>query len=369
MEVTKMKWKRNNFFFNTAVLMALALWILPSATLATPLDSIKDVVYGVQERSTFTGFLQQGVSFNTGNLVETPVNDRWNPQMIRSTLYGEINTDVDWSMWTVIFRYDLEYEAKTVKEIQAIRTETGATDDLIKDYYNNFDFREWYGDFVFGDRFFLRAGKQQIVWGKTDFFSGLDIVNGYDNTWRSFLEAPNEQRRKPLIMANLITQVPEFNGNVDIFFRPGWDRNEDIGNSYDLFGGRWAQQPNKGINFLAPGALAYNLDHTEGKQEDPTYGIRWSGFAGGIEYSLNYLHSFYNDPVVNPSPNIGGTPYKETPRGFLGDFIYKQVDIVGLTFILLCDAIRHHCPHRIVLYLGCALQLWHQFSWRCPSRI
>jgi hypothetical protein len=300
-----------------------------------PFDESYKALDCLRERSTFHGFLQQGVSFNTQNLIETPDNDKWDTQMIRSTAYGEIQTDMDWSMWTVVYRYDLEKESLTDQNIQQIREANGATDDLTKDIYTQFDFREWYGDFHFGDRFFLRTGKQQVVWGNTDFFSGLDIVNGYDNTWRSFLEAPNEQRRKPLIMANLTTEVPEYDGSLQMILRPGLDRDSDIGNSYDIFGGRWAQQPNKGFDFLANNALTYNLDHPEGDQEDPTYGLRWEGTASEVGYSVCYLHSFFGDPYVNPSEAslgaLGAKSYKEAPNGTLGDFCFKQVDITGLT--------------------------------------
>jgi hypothetical protein len=329
----KKKWK---FWLIATCLLFL---MIPSWTFAWSLDPEIECGFkamdNLRDRSTFHGFLQQGVSFNTQNLIETPDNDKWDTQMIRSTAYGEIQTDMDWSIWTVIYRYDLEKESLTVQNIQKLREANGATDDLTKDIYTQFDFREWYNDIRVADRFLFRTGKQQVVWGNTDFFSGLDIVHGYDNSWRSFLEAPNEQRRKPLIMENITAEVPEFDGSLQAIFRPGWDRDSDIGNTYDIFGGRWAQQPNKGFDFFANDTITYDLDHPEGKQQDPTYGVRWQGLIGGLDYSFCYLRSFNNDPVVNPSEAtlgaLGAHYYKVAPRGTLGDFIFKQVDITGLT--------------------------------------
>lgn len=337
--------KRRKFFLTTTSLLLFIMGFSVSA-IASPFDWTLSAMDNIEKRTSFHGFLQQGVSFNTQNLRETPQDDAWSTQMIRSTVYGEVTTDLDWSRWTVIARYDLEYESEAVKNIQALRVAGGSKDDLTKDWYNNFDFREWYGDFRFADRFLLRLGKQQVVWGNTDFFSGLDIIHGYENTWRSFLEAPNEQRRKPLIMANLTTDVPELDGSLQLIFRPGWDRDQDIGNSYDVFGGRWSQQPNKGVNFFANNLVKYNLNHSEGDQEDPTYGFRWDGRAGGLDYSFAYLHSFFGDPFVNPSEAtfgaLGARHYKEEPKGVLGDFLFKQVDIVGITanyYIALLDIV------------------------------
>jgi hypothetical protein len=329
----KKKWKF--WFIITCLLFCMTAPGASAWVLEKPFAEGFQALDCLSERTTHHGFLQQGVSFNTQNLIETPDNDKWDTQMIRSTAYGEIQTDMDWSLWTVVYRYDLEKESLTDQNIQKIRDAGGSKDDLTKDIYTNFDFREWYGDFKFGDRFLFRGGKQQVVWGNTDFFSGLDIVNGYDNSWRSFLEAPNEQRRKPLIMANLTTEVPEYDGSLQLILRPGLDRDKDIGNTYDIFGGRWAQQPNKGVDFFANHLMTYNLDHPEGDQEDPTYGARWDGRIGGLDYGVMYLHSFFGDPVVNPSEAtfgaLGAQHYKEEPQGILGDFFFKQVDITGLT--------------------------------------
>lgn len=341
--------QKNKFYLITVAMLALIIGLGTVPAGASGLDTIKDAAQNIQDRSTFHGFLQQSVSFNTEDPIETETDDQWKASMIRSTLYGDINTDLGWSTWTVRFRYDLEYPTTYGDRLQDLPNKfdpSGGAKINNMGEVEDFDFREWFGDFQFGDRYFLRLGKQQVVWGKTDFFSGMDIVNGYDYRWRSFLEGENEQRRKPLIMANLQTELPELDGSLQILFRPGWDRDKDIGNTYDLYGGRWANQPNKGNNFIYPSITPYNLDHQEGAQDDPTYGVRWSGVIGGLEYTLNYLHSFFQDPVINPSEAtlgaLGAQHYKEEPKGGLGDLIYKQVDLVGFTinyYVSLLDTI------------------------------
>jgi len=129
----------------------------------------------------------------------------------------------------------------------------------------------------------------------------MDVVHGFDYRWRSFLEREGDELRKPLILLNGKVDVPEANGSLQVLVRPGWDRDRDIGNTYDLSGGRWALQPNKGVDFLAPGLLRYNYHHSSGDVDDVTGGLRWSGTGGPVNYSVAYLKTFSNDPVVNSS--------------------------------------------------------------------
>ena len=84
--------------------------------------------------------------------------------------------------------------------------------------------REWYTTFRVGDRVRATLGKQQVVWGETDFFRAMDIIHGYDLRWRSFLETENEELRKPLIMANVEIDVPELNGSLQLFIAPAGTR-------------------------------------------------------------------------------------------------------------------------------------------------
>src|SRR5690606_25407059 len=140
--------------------------------------------------------------------------------------------------------------------------------------YNNSELRELYIDFPVGDRLNFRLGKQQIVWGETDFFRAMDVVHGFDYRWRSFVEPESDELRKPLILANMRIQIPEAQGSLQAFIRPGLDRGKDIGNTYDLSGGRWANQPNKGVDFFGPSAVPgmdlthYDYHHPAGDVDD-----------------------------------------------------------------------------------------------------
>ena len=265
------------------------------------------------------GFVRGHFSMNLQDPPETEQDDAYDLSMVRGTLYLEANAFWDWGAITLVGRADKEYKTDYLERLDDL-----SSIDLMGQY-DNLDMREWYADFFIGKKVTLRVGKQQVVWGKTDFFRGMDIIHGFDFTWRSFLEVENEQLRKPLILGNLQIEVPKAKGSLQLLVRPGWDRDKDIGNTYDLFGGRWANQPNKGVNFLE--GVPYNWHHSSGDTDDANYGFRWYGTLGKVEYSLAYYKTLNLDPVVNTIFN----PFGDAPLNGFGEFIYPEVDMYGLS--------------------------------------
>jgi hypothetical protein len=189
----------------------------------------------------------------------------------------------------------------------------------IRDMYDDASIREAYVDAAI-DRFRVRLGKQIISWGDTDFFTGNDLVNGSDYRWRTFLE-PAQDLKKALVMANVTLDVPEVKGALQLLYRPGkLNRESDIGNTYDVSGGRWANQPYRGTDFLT--ITPYNYRNPSGDADRDTYGLRWSGLTGAVNYSVMALQTYSPDPVENPAWNpfqghlpVGGVPAELTfPR-------------------------------------------------------
>ncbi|CAG4882810.1 LysR family transcriptional regulator [Georgfuchsia toluolica] len=216
-------------------------------------------------------------------------------------------------------------------------------------YYSGGELRELYADIKPIDNLLLRLGKQQVVWGESDFFQAMDIVQGYDFTWRSFLEAP-EDLRKPSVMANVTLMFPEIDGKLQALFRPGsMNRLDSIGNTLDFIGGRWAVNPYKGIDFRA--TLPYNYRQNGADEREDTWGLRWSGIANEINYSVSYLKTFNQAPVFNMTDNAapfltavgalppgvpfvpsGATPFNgTTPAGIIGEIIYPKIELFGLS--------------------------------------
>lgn len=293
------------------------------------------------------GYVRTWASFNLQNPPETAQDDKYKLSMLRATALLDGDATLGPVKLKAVARLDGEYRTSYLKRLDELPGQSGG----LMSHYNNADLREFYADIPAGSRVSFRLGKQQLVWGETDFFRAMDVVHGFDYSWRSFLEVENEELRKPLILANMRVKVPEANGTLQAFVRPGWDRGKDIGNTYDLFGGRWANQPNKGVNFFGPSAVPgvnltyYDYEHPAGKKDDVTGGLRWTGSAGNINYSVAYLKTFNNDPVVNPNAGTfdflacrsaapgcaGASSYQKNPSGALGDFIYPKVDVVGFT--------------------------------------
>ena len=284
------------------------------------------------------GYLRTWASFNLQDHPETVQNDKGDLSMLRGSLFLEADAKFSQGIKVkAITRLDRELRTNYLKRLDEL---PGQASNLM-DQYNQLELRELYVDAPLGDRVNLRFGKQQVVWGETDFFRAMDVVHGFDFRWRSFLEGENEELRKPLILANAQIQVPEAHGSLQLIARPGLDRNRDIGNTFDLSGGRWANQPNKGVDFFGPAfpggprLTDYDYRHPKGNTNDTTYGFRWQQeLASSVNYSLIYMKTFNNDPVVNPGTlpiSLGAVPYMVAGKNFLGDFIYPKIDVYGVT--------------------------------------
>lgn len=275
------------------------------------------------------GYVRGWASFNMQDQPETRSNDRWKPSMIRGSLLMDMDAQTGPLKWKAIVRADQEVKTNYLKELQDLRatngTAAGGQSDNIMDNYNQADIRELWTEFNVGDRVSFRLGKQQIVWGESDFFHAMDVVHGYDLSWRLFFEGENEEWRKPLWLLATKVQIPEAKGQIHAFVRPGWDRCKDIGNTYDIRGGRWFFQPYRGYDLTA--VTDNDCDHPDGDKDDVTGGIKWSAELGPINYSLAYIRTFAADPVANSAFK----PYQKAPTGAFFDLIHPVIDVFGLT--------------------------------------
>lgn len=276
-----------------------------------------------------SGYVRTWASFNLQDVPETQKSDRGDLSMLR----GALSLNADWQtgpfQWKVIGRLDREYKTNYLQRLEDLNKAglAGGPGSNITSLYNQGELREFYVDVKPTDLLSLRVGKQQVVWGETDFFHTTDLIHGFDFRWRSFIERDNDEIRKPLFLVNAKLDVPEANGAMQLVVRPGLDRDRDIGNTYDLSGGRWASQPNKGVDFLSPYALNMNYRHPDGNAKDTTGGVRWSGISGPVNYSFSYLNTYNPNPVVNSV----FVPYKQMPTGKLGDFIYPKINVYGMS--------------------------------------
>ena len=315
--------------------------------LALAATAISPAIQAADDSFKVDGYLREELSMNMKNWADTPnYRDRGKLSMARTTL----RLNADWKATdnlSIVAKWRGSQEIKTpfLKHLESMgannSTAGGASNGKIMDLYNKSDIRELYVDWQATNRVKFRFGRQQIVWGETDFFAANDMVHGFNWTWRSFLEPANEELRKPLIILKTNIDLPEANGAIEAFIRPGWDRKKDIGTELDIYGGRWSSQPYAGVDFrnIDP----YNLDNKEGDYKKVTGGIRWNGTADHFNYSLSYLKTFWQMPILNASSTdfAGGAFYVPTTLGasnikpqqgaVFGEVIYPLVDVFGAT--------------------------------------
>ena len=275
------------------------------------------------------GYVRGWAAFNLQDQPETPSNDRWKASMLRGSVLLDADARTGPVQWKGVVRADREAKTSYLADLERLRATTGTTGGDRRSILENYDqteLRELWGEFKLGDRTTWRIGKQQIVWGESDFFHAMDLVHGYDLSWRLFLEGENEEWRKPLWLVSTKIDVPEAKGQVHAYVRPGLDRCKDIGNTYDIRGGRWFFQPYRGFDLTA--VTEADCDHPEGDKSDVTGGVRWSGQAGSVNYSVAYVKTFSADPVAN---SVFAPWGGKTPAGPLFDLIHPKIDVLGAT--------------------------------------
>lgn len=275
------------------------------------------------------GYARGWVSLNMEDIPETQDDDKWKPSMIRGALLLDMDAKTGPVKWKAVGRADREVKTDYLKDLEALRagngTSVGGQSSDIMDNYNNEEVRELWAEFNAGERTSFRLGKQQVVWGESDFFHAMDVVHGYDLSWRLFFEGENEEWRKPLWLLATKIQVPEAKGQIHAYVRPGWDRCKDIGNTYDIRGGRWFFQPYRGYDLTA--VTDNDCEHPDGDYKDVTGGIKWSGDSGSVNYSFAYINTFAADPVANSAFK----PYQKAPTGAFFDLIHPKIDVFGVT--------------------------------------
>lgn len=274
------------------------------------------------------GYLRGWGSFNLRDQPETSQDDKWKPSMLRGSALLDMDAKTGPVKWKMVARGDREVKTGYLKDLEGLRATNGTANGQysdIMDNYNNAEIREAWMEFGLGEQATVRVGRQQIVWGESDFFHAMDVVHGYDLSWRLFFEGENEEWRKPLWLISTKIQVPQANGQIQAFVRPGLDDCKDIGNTYDIRGGRWFFQPYRGYDLSA--VAKKDCSHPDGNYRQVTGGVRWSGEFESMSYSLAYIQTFSADPVANSA----FAPNQKAPAGAFFDLVHPKIDVFGAT--------------------------------------
>ncbi len=129
--------------------------------------------------------------------------------------------------------------------IDNIDVATGNTDSNGRLY----PFRELYADAIIGD-FWIRLGKQQIVWGKTDFFRLQDLINPVDYGRHFFFDS-FEDIRIPQWMASIQWKAGSFGPLTDNAIQVVWNFDEFQGVGLGNPSQFWAHPFSKDISTFA----------------------------------------------------------------------------------------------------------------------
>ena len=255
--------------------------------------------------------------------------------MARSVLRLDLDAAYRGVRFKAIGRAVHERKTSYLKGLQKSVTATGGNPDFVDEEYEdsggNGEIRELYAIFPVAPNVSLTLGKQQVAWGEGDFFRISDIIHGNDLRWRP-TERENEETRNPLWLVNAVVDFPDIESQLQLIYRPGWDKAQDVVNLRDIFGGRGQQQPFKGFDFTA--GIPQGYDHSSGDTDDANYGLRWMSRIPNtnIDYSLLYYRGLWRDGVVNSGANPTGSAPPSFLAGFLGEMIHPFVDTWGITY-------------------------------------
>ncbi|MBM3252396.1 MAG: hypothetical protein FJZ11_06450, partial [Candidatus Omnitrophica bacterium] len=149
--------------------------------------------------------------------------------------------------------------------------------------------REMYMD-VLTDAVDLRLGKQYVVWGTTDGVRILDLVNPLD--YREWTLKEFSDLRIPLWMLKAEGEVTE-NGGLQLLLIPDYE--PDYYPPADApFALRSTIIGARTIPFVTVKTITNEPERTA---ENMKVGLRWrdvieTGMFSGLEYTLNYLHTY-----------------------------------------------------------------------------
>lgn len=183
-----------------------------------------------------------------------------------------------------------------------------------KDYRANLDLREAFVDLTF-DKLDLRLGKQQVVWGKTDGFRVLDTVNPLN--YKEFVLSDFLDARIPLWMGKV-----EYYFNTDFSLQAlaipemQFFEQAKAGSEYELS----VLSVPEGIR-----AMINAPEEPEESFENTEYGLKFTGFYKGWDFTLNYLYSWDDVPIIKKSLDMATGTLTVSPE-------HERLHIVGGSF-------------------------------------
>lgn len=232
---------------------------------------------------------------------------------------------------------------------------------LSKEYWDEDDLdevlREFYFDADVEKGLHVRIGRQQIVWGETDGFRMLDLINPLDTSWKALGE-DFEDQRIPLWSLRATYNIPDLGGIAELVFIPGFDDEEDRVNQFApaspiyldpvawrLFDredelAHWGptEAPPPAVITLPPANVT--TDYPERGLHHYQLGFRWIGDYKGFSYTIADFYSFMYDPIARYRWGIGSVAPTADPATWINgvpvvtDVVldYPRTNMIGGTF-------------------------------------
>jgi len=205
------------------------------------------------------------------------------------------------------------------------------------DFNDRLDFlRELYitGDKTLanGDVLSVSLGKQQVIWGKTDLFRVLDVINPVDYSRHNIYDEL-EDIRIPQWLLNVEWRMGANSVLDDSNLSLVWNFDKfrphnlgTCGQAYRILDVGCFFSSRVGTpNGLVP--IIHDVDEPEWKLGNTQFGIKWEGVYRDATFSLNAMHYRQQLPSIHfrPHPTMAGLPAVDG----VFDVHFPEVNMVG----------------------------------------
>jgi hypothetical protein len=197
---------------------------------------------------------------------------------------------------------------------QCLNVDNSALDVAMQntDSQSLYPFRELYADAIIGD-FWIRLGKQQIVWGKTDFFRLQDVLNPVDFGQHFFFDS-FEDIRIPQWMLSVQYKAGAIGPLTDNAFQFVWNFDEFRPVGLGDPSHAWAHPFAKDKSVFALFNQFFSVEPCIGAGYNPanTGGANWASALGGGSAAVSAALA------ANPQARCGalGPQDQRSPSGF-----------------------------------------------------
>jgi hypothetical protein len=163
-------------------------------------------------------------------------------------------------------------------------------------------FREFFFDLEHGDTF-VRVGRQQIVWGKTDFFRLQDVINPVDLSTHNVLD-DLEDRRIPQLALDVVHGFGRVGPLEDVSVEAAWVFDKFTPDQFGQCGEAWAFTVACQARADAAGHQALNISLARTKDHAWSFSNTQPGARlefrlpkPAISFSISAFYGFQKTPV------------------------------------------------------------------------